>query len=134
MAFETVLDQLRNELYKEGFEVGGITDFQNPNNPKEGVTLGKFVVLAVYDPYLYKEMMKLSPFEGIVLPCSISMIELYPGEIAIVPYNPTEQILQGIENPSLLNLATEVSKRMGLAIHALEKEQTGNPDLVTSWS
>lgn len=75
-------------------------------------------------------MQRISPFEGIILPCLISVIETHPGEAALVPYNATEFIVREIQNPSLQNLAAEVTRRLNLAIHALEKEQTGNPDLV----
>jgi hypothetical protein len=78
-------------------------------------------------------MRRFSPFEGIILPCVVSVIETYPGETALVPYNATEVIVQGIQSPSLLNLATETSKRLARAIQLLEKEQIGTPDLVTSW-
>lgn len=134
MAFEAVLDQLKDELYKEGFQIGGITDFQLPLNGEAGVTTAKYKVLAVYNPFLFKEMMLLAPFQGLILPCNVSVIELYPGETALVPYNVTAQTVRGIHNPSLENLAAEVTRRLELAIHALEREQNKDPDLVTSWS
>lgn len=134
MAFEAVLEQLKNELYKEGFEIGGITDFQQPLNGHTGVTTAKYKVLAVYNPFLFKEMLMLSPFQGLILPCYVSIMELYPGETAVVPYNVTAQTIRGIQNPSLENLAAEVTRRLELAIHALEREQSTNPDLITSWS
>lgn len=133
MAFEAVVEQLKNELYKEGFEIGGTTDFQQPLKGHNGVTTGKYKVLAVYNPFLYKEMLMLAPFQGLILPCNVSVIELYPGETALVPYNVTAQTVRGIQNPSLENLVAEVTRRLELAIHALEREQSTNPDMITSW-
>lgn len=132
MSFEAVLDQLKNELHKEGFDIGGVTAYHDAKD-STGRSYEKYQILHVYDLFLYNEMLRISPFEGLILPCAVSVIETYPGQVAIVPFNATEFIVRGIQNPSLLNLATEVTRRLGLAIYAVEKLQTGDPDLVTSW-
>jgi uncharacterized protein (DUF302 family) len=133
-SFDTVLNELKTELFKEGFEIGGVTDFQQIAGMQGTISSGKYKILAVYNPYLYKEIIRLSPFEGVVLPGFISVIETYPGEVSVVPYNTTQAIVKGIQNPTLQNLTDELSRRLDLVIHALEAEQTGTPDLVTSWS
>jgi uncharacterized protein (DUF302 family) len=133
LPFETVLAHLRSELYREGFEVSSVIDLQIPHSDAYGVSSRKYKLMVVYHPFLYSEMRRFSPFEGLILPCIISLIETYPGETGLVPYNPTESIVQGIQSPSLLNLATETTKRMTRAIQSMEKEQIGTPDLVTSW-
>jgi uncharacterized protein (DUF302 family) len=133
LPFETVLAHLRTELYREGFEVSSVIDLQVPHSDSFGISSRKYRIMVAYHPFLCSEMRRFSPFEGIILPCVISVIETYPGETALVPYNATEVIVQGIQSPSLLNLATETSKRLARAIQLLEKEQIGTPDLVTSW-
>lgn len=127
MSFESVLDQLRTELVKEGFEISGITDFQKLRSA------GRYNILSVYHSFLYKEMLTIAPKEGTVLPCLISVVEIYPGESMLVPFNAAEVACEGSQNSLLQALATEVTKRVEVAIHALEKKQTGDPDLVTSW-
>jgi uncharacterized protein (DUF302 family) len=134
MSFEAVLGQLKDELSKEGFQMDGETDFQQTARKEYHREMTKYKVLTVHDPFLYNEMMRISPYDGIILPCLVSVIETNPGETAVVPYNPTEMIVREIQNPSLQNLAGEVTRRLALAIKALGHDQTVNPDLVTSWS
>lgn len=134
MPFDAVLDQLKDELRKEGFELDGISDFQQTARKEYSGKIARYNILAVHDPFLYNEMMRISPYDGIILPCLISVIETNPGETAVVPHNPTEMIVREIQSPSLQNLAAEVTRRLALAIKALGHDQTVNPDLVTSWS
>lgn len=133
MSFEEVLDQLKKELNKAGFEAGNATGFRQSDGNDMGYEVKKYRILTVYHPFLYNEMMRISPFEGIVLPCFISVTEIYPGEVALVPFNSTEMIAREIQSSSLQGLATEITGKLTDAIHALEKQQTGTPDLVTSW-
>lgn len=133
MSFAAVLDQLKKALRREGFELGGVMEFQHRDEHDTKRTYSQYQVLSVYNPFLSSEMVKISPFEGIILPCFVSVIEIVPGEIALVPVNTTEAIVRDIHSPSLQNLAEETTRRLTKAIHALEKEQTGPPDLVTSW-
>jgi uncharacterized protein (DUF302 family) len=132
-SFEAVIEQLKNELGKQGFECDAVTDFQKINSVSDEVAGRKCVVLSVYIPSLYRDMLLYSPLTGLVLPCMISVVEVSPGIVEILPYNATEVIMQSIENPRLQNFAYEVSHRLSVAISALEKLQIGDPDLVTSW-
>ena len=131
-AFETVLDQLKSELLNDGFEVGGITDFHNPRSRCQ-VTHTKHKVLSVHNGVLYKEMILMSPFAGIVFPCVVSVMELYPGEIAILPFNATEYLAREMSLESIEHLAKQVGRKLDGVIHILEKSQNKDPDLVTSW-
>lgn len=122
MSFDAALDLLMQELYKEGFELGGQADFQFTKTESR-YSSKKHQVLSVYIPFLYSEMVKIAPFEGIILPCVVSMMEQHPGETTLVPYNATDSIVRGIQCPSLQNLATEVTRRLNLVVHALEKNR-----------
>lgn len=132
MSFEAAIVQLKAALLNEGFDIGGVTIFHHAND-SYGRTVGKYQIFHVYDASLYNDMFRISPVEGIILPCAVSVIETYPGEVTIIPYNATESILRDIQNLSLQNLAAEVTRRLGLVIRGLEKRQAEDPDLVTSW-
>ena len=134
MSFEAVLDQLKCELYKEGFEPGAIIDLQPFPSTQEGVSSRKYKVMSVYNPILYSEMMAFSPYEGIILSCFISIIETCPGQVTLVPYNATQVIAQAIQCATLQKLADEVTRRLERVVQTLEKSQTLNVELVTSWS
>jgi uncharacterized protein (DUF302 family) len=132
MSFESVLDQLKDELFKEGFVISGITDFQKLHLPN-GTSTKQYNVLTVYHGLLHKEMLTIGPIEGMILPCLISVVETRPGETMLALFNVTETVCASSQNSLLRALATEVTRRMEMAIHALEKKETGDPDLVTSW-
>lgn len=132
-SFETLVTQLKIALDKEGFAVCGVADFQRAFSVEPTLQFKKYQILSVYIPHLFHEMVMLAPFEGMVVPCNISVIESYPGSIELIPVNPIEIIVRGIQSPSVQNLAEEVSRRMDIVLRALEHESTNTPDMVTSW-
>ena len=125
--------QLITAFTNEGFTLSGITDFQQEFEAKLGIHFKKYKILWVHVPYLSEQMLSFEPLEGVVLPCNITLLELHPGEIEIVPVNPTELIARNTQNASLQNMAEEVSRRLEIAIHTLERQPTGTPELFTSW-
>jgi uncharacterized protein (DUF302 family) len=133
-SFDSLVNQLKVELDKEGFEISGATDFQQVFMDKLNLHFKNYKVLAVHIPLLYQTMMQLAPVEGMVLPCNITIIELYPGKIAVIPVNPVELLADGMQNASLRNVAEAVSRRLDIAIQGLKEGSTNIPDLVTSWS
>jgi uncharacterized protein (DUF302 family) len=133
-SFESLVHELETALQAEGFTLGGKTDFFHTSDKEPAISKGKHQILTAYIPFLYKEMLSLSPFEGIILPCMITVIETHPGVIAVVPFSPTESIVSAIHSPSLQNLSAEITRRLELAVQAIRHEESENPDLVTSWS
>jgi uncharacterized protein (DUF302 family) len=132
-SLEGLVEQIRIELGKEGFTVTGVTDFQREFEDNLGSHFKKYKILAVHVPYLSQQMLSFEPLEGIVLPCSVTLIELYPGEVEIIPVNTTELISNEMKDASLKNLAVEVSRRLERVIGKMEQEPSGTPDLSTSW-
>ncbi len=132
-SLESLIVQLKEVLAKEGFTITGVTDFQKEFQDRLGTHFKKYKILSVHVPYLSQQMLSFEPLEGVVLPCSITVIEINPGEVEIIPVNATELIARDMQGASLQNLAEEVSRRLERAIHNLEREPTGTPDLFTSW-
>lgn len=133
-SFDTLVDQMKDILMKEGFVIAGVTDYQQQFRDRMNIHFRKHVILTVYIPMLAYEMLSIAPFEGMVLPCNITMAERYPGEVEIVPVNPTALLVMGIQDASLQNLAEQVSRKLELVIHSLERQSNNMPDIVTSWS
>lgn len=132
MSFEAVLHELVTSLQQEGFVISGITNFHEFDAMSE-IAHGKYKVLSIYLPALYKELMMLCPYEGAILPCYVSIIETYPGQISVVPYSPSGGIIE-MQNGSFQSLRAEVARKLDLAVSALKTKQVKDPDLVTSWS
>lgn len=133
LSFEVAVERLLQKLASEGFIVTGFSDFQKgffkPNEDK----LGKYKVFSVYIPSLFKAILLSKPDEGLVIPCSVSVIEMHPGEIIIVPFNAIEMAAIHLSDSLLLHFASEVTKRLSLVIQALEEPKLSSPDLTTSW-
>jgi len=134
ISFEALMAQLKDELKKEGFVVSGILDFQQDLQDNLGGYVKKYNILNVHMPYLSQQMLTFALYDGVVLPCSITVIEIRPGEVEIIPANPTALIARNLSDASLQNLAEEVTRRMDLVIQSLERSPMNMPDLSTSWS
>jgi hypothetical protein len=74
-------------------------------------------------------MMAASPFDGIVLPCFVTVVEMHREETAIIPVNPTHGILENIQSSQLHRLSSEVSIRIEQEIRRMEKDQRRPPIL-----
>lgn len=133
ISFDTLMEELAVALRKEGFVVSGTTDFQKEFMDGMSMHFKKYRVLAVNLPLLSFQMLSIAASEGIVLPCSVTVVEHYPGEVEIILANPTLMIAMMTQDASLLNLAEQVGHRLGLVIRSLERKPVTNPDLVTSW-
>lgn len=134
ISFDTLVDQMKSALDREGFVVSGETDFQQQFQDRLNIHFRKHVILTVYIPVLIFDMLSIAPFDGMILPCSVTMTERYPGEVEIIPVNPTALLVMVTQDDSLQNLAEQMSRRLDLVIHSLERESTNTPDIVTSWS
>lgn len=131
--FETLASSLIQALHKDGFCHVEIPDYENNTNDQVLNHVNKKMIFCVYNSLLYKEMVVISPVDGIVLPCYVSVIETYPGETAVIPFNPTQLIAKDMQNAPLRNLADEVSRRLNKVIGNLKALFDRDPDLVTSW-
>ena len=134
ISFEDLIIQLKEALEKEGFVVTGILDFQQDLQENLGGHVKKYKILNVHMPYLSQQMLTFALHDGVVLPCSITVIEVHPGEVEIIPANPTALIARNLSDASLQNLAEEVTRRMDVVIQSLERSPMNTPDLYTSWS
>jgi uncharacterized protein (DUF302 family) len=123
MPFESTIDRLQHELVQGGFKITGRTNFHEAPTAPVQANQKKYTVLTLYHPVLYNEMMAASPFDGIILPCFVTVVEMHRDETALIPVNPTHGILESIQSPQLHRLSSEVSIRIERAIRMMEKDQ-----------
>lgn len=132
-SFDSLVEQLNDALVKADFVLCGVTDFQREYLDTMNIRYFKYKVISVDLPHISWRMVALSSASGMVLPCSISIIELYPGEIMIVPANPTEIIAKVNKNAPLQQLARQVSDMLERVIQTFQCNTQTTPDLITSW-
>ncbi len=133
ICFETVVDELISRLQKEGLVLCGVTDYHGQFESKLQIRFRKYKVLAIESLEHAQAMVSLSSVEGIVLPCNITVAEMYPGHIAVIRVNPTAIIARELRNDLLQNVSAEVTRKIDLLIESLGHQATTTPDLVTSW-
>lgn len=131
-SFEFVVEELAKRLHDQGFLTQDAIDFHNDSLELDRISDRKYAILPVYSHQLSKEMVALFPTEGVILPCYVSVIENYPGEIQVILYNPMHEIARELHNQCLDSFASEVTSRILGIIHTLQ-ELNVSPDLVTSW-
>lgn len=132
-SLDSLVDQLREALIKSGFVVCGMADFQKELYEARKIRHGKHKVFWVDFPAISAEMLSQPPGEGTVLPCSVSVVETFPGEVSVTITNPTEMLASISTNERLANLARRVTGLIECVVKTFEKDSVNTPDLVTSW-
>lgn len=132
-SLDTLVDQLSEALLQTGFVICGMTDFQKEHYESLKIHHGKHKILSVDCPAISAEMLTQQEDEGLILPCSISLIELYPGEVSVIVANPTEILASISGNTKLASLARHCSALLENVVKSFEEKFPGPPDLVTSW-
>jgi uncharacterized protein (DUF302 family) len=133
ISFDTLVEELKGALEIEGFIISGETDFQKDLIERVNVHYKKHKVLTVHYPALTFQMLSASTLEVWVLPCTVTILEHYPGKVEVACFNPTAVLAKESGDVSLQNIAADVGHRLDALLHSLEQEPNGTHDMVTSW-
>lgn len=129
-SFNKLVLQLKGELYKEGFRILNEVNVQKIFAEDLKIGFRKFTIFNLYHSSFAHGMFMLEPFAPLIVPCNITIQEINIGEVEIIPFNSGELISGTIDNPSLQNLAEEISRRIDLVIQALVPMRKGIPDVI----
>ena len=109
--FEEAIAKVTDELKKEGFGVLTEIDVKETLKKKLDVDFRKYKILgACNPPYAYK-VLQAEENIGVLLPCNVVVQEKETGKIQVSVVNPMES-MQAVKNPSLENVAAEVSSKL----------------------
>jgi len=111
--------KLTNEALKiEGFGVISEINMHDKLKEKLGVDFKRYKILgACNPPYAYKALQAEDKI-GTMMPCNVLVIEQGQNEIEIAAVNPIAS-MQAITNPSLGNIALEVTNKLKKVIDNL---------------
>ena len=111
--------KLTNEALKiEGFGVISEINMHDKLKEKLGVDFKRYKILgACNSPYAYKALQAEDKI-GTMMPCNVLVIEQGQNEIEIAAVNPIAS-MQAITNPSLGNIALEVTNKLKKVIDNL---------------
>jgi uncharacterized protein (DUF302 family) len=119
-SFEDTIQELKDELKKEGFGVISEIDLKEKFNEKLGLNFRKYTILGACNAGLAFEAIKYEPHIGVMLPCNILVQEALSGEIEISAINPIAS-MGAVQNNNLVPIAGEVSKRLEKVLHEMSR-------------
>lgn len=120
-SFEEAIDRTETALKEEGFGIISRVDIQEALKTKIGVDFRPYTILGACNPALAHEALKLEDKVGTMLPCNVVVQAREDGSSEVAAIDPVAS-MQAIENPQLVEAATEVRQRLSRVIHRLEAQ------------
>jgi uncharacterized protein (DUF302 family) len=118
VSFDEAVKQINEALKTEGFGVISEINMHDKLKEKLGVDFKRYKILgACNPPYAYKALQAEDKI-GTMMPCNVLVIEQGQNEIEIAAVNPIAS-MQAITNPSLGNIALEVTNKLKKVIDNL---------------
>ncbi|MGM0415949.1 MAG: DUF302 domain-containing protein [Thermodesulfobacteriota bacterium] len=105
-------------LAQEGFGVLTEIDVQETLKKKLGVEWPKYKILGACNPNFAYQALQVEPHIGTMLPCNVILRQLDDGIIEVSAVDPLES-MQGVNNPNLGEVATQVRDKLRLVIESL---------------
>ena len=119
--FEEAIRQTEAALKEEGFGVISRIDIQEALKTKIGVDFRPYTILGACNPALAHEALKLEDKVGTMLPCNVVVQAREDGSSEVAAIDPVAS-MQAIENPRLVEAASDVRQRLFRVIQRLETD------------
>ena len=116
--FDTVIDQVTEELKNQGFGVLSEIDVKSTLKKKIDVDFRKYRILGACNPVFAHKALTVEPHIGVFLPCNVVVQENKNGDVEISAVDPIASMMS-VENESLGTLASEVQLMMKKVIDNL---------------
>jgi len=118
VSYDEAVKQINEALKTEGFGVISEINMHDKLKEKLGVDFKRYKILgACNPPYAYKALQAEDKI-GTMMPCNVLVIEQEQNKIEIAAVNPIAS-MQAITNPSLGNIALEVTNKLKKVIDNL---------------
>jgi uncharacterized protein (DUF302 family) len=118
VSFDEAVKQINEALKTEGFGVISEINMHDKLKEKLGVDFKRYKILgACNPPYAYKALQAEDKI-GTMMPCNVLVIEQGQNKIEVAAVNPIAS-MQAITNPSLGNIALEVTNKLKKVIDNL---------------
>ena len=121
LPFEEAIARTEAALKVEGFGVISRIDIQDALKSKIDVDFRPYTILGACNPALAHEALKLEDKVGTMLPCNVVVQAVDDGRCEVAAIDPVAS-MQAIENPELLEAASEVRQRLSRVIQRLKTE------------
>ena len=121
LSFDETIARTEAALKEEGFEIISRIDIQEALKTKIGVDFRPYTILGACNPALAHEALKLEDKVGTMLPCNVVVQARADGSSEVAAIDPVAS-MQAIENPQLIEAASEVRQRLSRVIQSLQTE------------
>ncbi len=111
MPFDDVIENVTEELKKEGFGILTEIDVKATLKKKLDVDFRNYMILgACNPPYAYKALLAEEKI-GTMLPCNVVVQEYDDGRVEVSAVDPMAS-MQAVENPSLTGVAQDIQQKL----------------------
>ena len=116
--FETAIENVTEELKKEGFGVLTQIDLQATLKKKLDVDIKKYSILGACNPGFAYEAIQVEDKIGTMLPCNVIVQEREDGKVDVSAVDPVAS-MTAADNKSLAGLAMQVREKLTSVIDKL---------------
>ena len=117
-SFDKAIEQVKEELKKEGFGVLTDIDMRDTLKKKLDVDFRNYRILgACNPPFAYKALLAEEKI-GLMLPCNIIVQEREDGTVEVAAIDPSAS-MQTVANPALTEIAAQVREKLQSVISRL---------------
>jgi len=117
LAYEPVLQRVKDELKKEGFGVLAEIDIRKAMKEKLNADYPSYMILGACNPQLAHRALQAEPRLGLLLPCNVTVREVGGGtEVGVVD---ADAMLAVVGNEKLQPIAREAAEKLQRVIEAV---------------
>ena len=116
--FEQVVEEVKENLKKEGFGVLTTIDIKEKFREKLGIDFKKYIILGACHPASALNAIEAEENIGLMLPCNVIVYEK-DSKVAIAAIRPTAA-MQMIDNEKLIKIAADVETKLKKAFDSLK--------------
>lgn len=114
--FETIIENLKSALAKEGFGIVSEINMQEKLKAGAGKEINKYMILGACNPHGAYQAFQLEEHIGVMLPCNFIVREMDNGQVEVSAVNP-EKTIASIGIPEMKPLADEIGAAMKKALN-----------------
>ncbi len=116
MPFDDVIENVTEELKKEGFGILTEIDVKATLKKKLDIDFRRYQILGACNPqYAYKALLAEEKI-GTMLPCNVVVQEYDDGRVEVSAVDPMAS-MQAVENPSLAGVAQDIRQKLKQVIN-----------------
>jgi uncharacterized protein (DUF302 family) len=127
--FDLAISKVTESLKKRGFGIITRIDMKTVLKEKINIDFRNYTILGACNPEFAYKAISMESHMGVMLPCNLLVQQHENGEVEISAINPMETIERVLANPSLNEIATEVSTRLRTALDDLHKDLSDTIDV-----